>query len=127
MTLFHLVSREPHETAEAPDQVASAERDLTYRQGQLDSLVALGKTNKEIAASLNLSEFTVKNHLRRIRIVLKSMGRPQSNFLPYRLLRDSIPETRRHSMRFSGLPPFDARSSRTALPDISLLRNLAHV
>jgi DNA-binding NarL/FixJ family response regulator len=29
-------------------------------------LVAHGLTNKEIAASLNLSEFTVKNHIRRV-------------------------------------------------------------
>ena len=29
-------------------------------------LVAKGLPNKEIAASLNLSEFTVKNHIRRI-------------------------------------------------------------
>jgi DNA-binding NarL/FixJ family response regulator len=39
---------------------------LTHRQIQLVSLVAKGLTNKEIAASLNLSEFTVKNHMRRI-------------------------------------------------------------
>jgi DNA-binding NarL/FixJ family response regulator len=29
-------------------------------------LVAKGMTNKEIAANLNLSEFTVKNHISRI-------------------------------------------------------------
>jgi DNA-binding NarL/FixJ family response regulator len=39
---------------------------LTARQLQLLRLVANGLTNKEIAASLNLSEFTVKNHVRRI-------------------------------------------------------------
>jgi DNA-binding NarL/FixJ family response regulator len=39
---------------------------LTHRQIQLVSLVAKGLTNKEIAANLNLSEFTVKNHMRRI-------------------------------------------------------------
>lgn len=39
---------------------------LTHRQLQLVNLVAKGMTNKEIAANLNLSEFTVKNHLRRI-------------------------------------------------------------
>jgi DNA-binding CsgD family transcriptional regulator len=65
-TLFQFVSGEFHEMPTAPLQGASSHRVLTYRQRQLVSLVALGKTNKEIAASLNLSEFTVKNHLRRI-------------------------------------------------------------
>lgn len=40
--------------------------DLTIRQQQLISLVAKGLTNKEIASALNLSEFTVKNHMHRI-------------------------------------------------------------
>ncbi len=39
---------------------------LTIRQQQLVSLVARGLTNKEIASQLNLSEFTIKNHLHRI-------------------------------------------------------------
>jgi DNA-binding NarL/FixJ family response regulator len=39
---------------------------LTHRQVQLMNLVANGLTNKEIAACLNLSQFTVKNHLRRV-------------------------------------------------------------
>jgi DNA-binding NarL/FixJ family response regulator len=39
---------------------------LTPRQLELLKLVARGLTNKEIASSLNLSEFTVKNHMRRI-------------------------------------------------------------
>ena len=39
---------------------------LTYRQRELIALVAQGLTNKEIAARLNLSEFTVKNHVHRI-------------------------------------------------------------
>jgi DNA-binding NarL/FixJ family response regulator len=66
-TLFQFVSGEFHEMPPtAPLQGASSQRVLTYRQRQLVSLVALGKTNKEIAASLNLSEFTVKNHIRRI-------------------------------------------------------------
>jgi DNA-binding NarL/FixJ family response regulator len=40
--------------------------DLTFRQQQLVCLVAKGLTNKEIASRLNISEHTVKNHLRRI-------------------------------------------------------------
>jgi DNA-binding NarL/FixJ family response regulator len=39
---------------------------LTNRQVQLMGLVAKGLTNKEIAANLNLSQFTVKNHIRRV-------------------------------------------------------------
>jgi DNA-binding NarL/FixJ family response regulator len=39
---------------------------LTLRQQRLAAMVAQGLSNKEIAAQLNLSEFTVKNHLRRI-------------------------------------------------------------
>ena len=39
---------------------------LTHRQVQLMTLVADGLSNKEIASSLNLSQFTVKNHLRRV-------------------------------------------------------------
>jgi DNA-binding NarL/FixJ family response regulator len=43
-----------------------AKPNLTLRQMQLVTLVAQGVTNKEIASQLNLSEFTVKNHLCRI-------------------------------------------------------------
>jgi DNA-binding NarL/FixJ family response regulator len=39
---------------------------LTLRQVQLVTPAAQGLTNKEIASQLNLSEFTVKNHLDRI-------------------------------------------------------------
>lgn len=39
---------------------------LTIRQRQLMTLVAKGLTNKEIASRLNLSEFTVRNHIHRI-------------------------------------------------------------
>lgn len=53
----------------APSIAHVAGRDrsgLTNRQVQLMSLVAKGLTNKEIAANLNLSQFTVKNHIRRV-------------------------------------------------------------
>src|SRR5258708_236573 len=39
---------------------------FTHRQVQLVNLVADGLSNKEMAKSLNLSQFTVKNHLRRV-------------------------------------------------------------
>jgi len=64
MTLFHFVARAARETAAKikPESVHG----LTIRQQRLISLVARGLTNKEIASQLNLSEFTVKNHLHRI-------------------------------------------------------------
>jgi DNA-binding NarL/FixJ family response regulator len=64
--LFQLVSREFRQRTGAADHDACAKYGLTYRQRQLVVLVAKGLTNKEIAASLHLSEFTVKNHIRRI-------------------------------------------------------------
>jgi len=47
-----------------PDSILKP--DLTLRQQQLVRLVAKGLTNKEIASQLNLSEFTVRNHIHRI-------------------------------------------------------------
>lgn len=62
-TLFRFVAQ----TAEQmPLQSSTAKPDLTLRQQQLVSLVAKGLTNKEIAARLNLSEYTVRNHIHRI-------------------------------------------------------------
>ena len=62
-TLFRFVARMPKET---PLQDSSAKPELTCRQQQLVTLVAKGLTNKEIASHLNLSEFTVRNHIHRI-------------------------------------------------------------
>jgi DNA-binding NarL/FixJ family response regulator len=49
--------------------------DLTCRQRQLMALVAKGMTNKEIASNLQLSEFTVKNHIRRVMSHLQANSR----------------------------------------------------
>ncbi len=64
--LFQFVSRELRQRSGRAQLEAGSNYGLTYRQRQLVLLVAKGLTNKEIAASLNLSEFTVKNHIRRI-------------------------------------------------------------
>jgi len=53
-------------SAEMPLPDSPAKPDLTLRQQQLVTLVAKGLTNKEIASHLNLSEFTVRNHIHRI-------------------------------------------------------------
>ena len=64
LALFRSVARAASET---PTRIKmGAIHGLTIRQQQLISLVARGMTNKEIASHLNLSEFTIKNHLHRI-------------------------------------------------------------
>ncbi len=63
MCLFRSVA---HQAKENPAASPVPKPGLTLRQRQLVSLVAKGLTNKEIASHLNLSEFTVKNHLHRI-------------------------------------------------------------
>jgi two-component system nitrate/nitrite response regulator NarL len=61
-TLFRFVAQ----TAKELTFQNSTKPDLTLRQQQLVTLVAKGLTNKEIASHLNLSEFTVRNHIHRI-------------------------------------------------------------
>ena len=63
ITLFRYVARMAREM---PVQSSNSRSDLTLRQQQLVALVAKGLTNKEIASHLNLSEFTVRNHIHRI-------------------------------------------------------------
>ena len=53
-------------SAEVPLAESPPKPDLTLRQQQLVTLVAKGLTNKEIASRLNLSEFTVRNHIHNI-------------------------------------------------------------
>ena len=48
---------------------------LTRRQHELIELLFQKLTNKEIASRLNLSEFTVKNHVRRIIRQLEATNR----------------------------------------------------
>ena len=62
-TLFRFVAQTAKELTL---QNSTAKPDLTLRQQQLVTLVAKGLTNKEIASHLNLSEFTVRNHIHRI-------------------------------------------------------------
>jgi DNA-binding NarL/FixJ family response regulator len=62
-TLFRFIA---HMVEEKPVARSVSRPDLTLRQQQLVGLVAKGLTNKEIASHLNLSEFTVRNHIHRI-------------------------------------------------------------
>jgi two-component system response regulator DevR len=72
-------------TIRAEDERATTQFDLTQRQRQLMSLVAMGLSNKEIAANLNLSEFTVKNHIYRVMKQVDAQNRHEA----VTLIRDS--------------------------------------
>jgi DNA-binding NarL/FixJ family response regulator len=64
--LFQALASEANQKAAIAEQRAGMRFELTQRQRQLMSLVAMGLSNKEIAAKLNLSEYTVKNHIYRV-------------------------------------------------------------
>ncbi|HEY2546331.1 MAG TPA: response regulator transcription factor [Candidatus Acidoferrum sp.] len=66
MALIQYVARQFRSVPGGIEMDAQLKPSLTYRQLELVDLVAKGMTNKEIAANLNLSEFTVKNHISRI-------------------------------------------------------------
>ena len=66
MVLIEYVVRQDQENPESSYLSDATAGRLTHRQAQLMNLVANGLSNKEIAASLNLSQYTVKNHLRRV-------------------------------------------------------------
>jgi len=66
MSLIQYVAGQARAMKVATRQDAQFKPLLSRRQLELVDLVARGMTNKEIAANLNLSEFTVKNHIRRI-------------------------------------------------------------
>jgi DNA-binding NarL/FixJ family response regulator len=66
MVLIEYVWRREQENPESSYPTGATAGRLTHRQVQLMNLVANGLSNKEIAASLNLSQYTVKNHLHRV-------------------------------------------------------------
>jgi two-component system nitrate/nitrite response regulator NarL len=62
-TLFRYVTRQRDRM---PNLRVRMELGLTRREQQLVPMIAQGMTNKEIAAHLNLSEQTIKNHVHRM-------------------------------------------------------------
>jgi two-component system, NarL family, response regulator DevR len=66
MTLLRHLSQEYRTRSRISFLPGGSKYCLTHRQLELMRLVEKGLTNKEIAVNLNLSEFTVKNHLSRI-------------------------------------------------------------
>ena len=73
--LFQFVARTTREGSMILNQRLCLRLGLTGRQQQLIALLARGFTNKEIAESLHLSEFTVKNHVHRIMRRLNAQSR----------------------------------------------------
>jgi DNA-binding NarL/FixJ family response regulator len=87
--LFQAIASEATQRAAIADQRAGMRFELTQRQRQLMSLVAMGLSNKEIAANLNLSEFTVKNHIYRVMKQVDAQNRHEA----VHLIRNSaVPE-----------------------------------
>ena len=76
--MFEVVSKGLLPNSESVQQGSHMVHELTCRQRQLMSLVAKGMTNKEIAANLQLSQFTVKNHIRRVMMHLRAGSRHQA-------------------------------------------------
>lgn len=66
MVLIQHIWDEEQKKIRLPGSAKATNGRLTHRQVQLMNLVADGLSNKEIATSLNLSQYTVKNHLRRV-------------------------------------------------------------
>jgi DNA-binding NarL/FixJ family response regulator len=73
--LFQFVARTAREGSMILNQRLCHQLGLTGRQQQLIALLARGFTNKEIAESLRISEFTVKNHVHRIMRRLNAQSR----------------------------------------------------
>lgn len=73
--LFQFVARTTREGSMILNQRLCHSLGLTARQQQLIALLARGFTNKEIAETLHLSEYTVKNHVHRIMRRLNAQSR----------------------------------------------------
>jgi DNA-binding NarL/FixJ family response regulator len=77
LALFHVVAQHPRDTAPAIKPKSPPGLTICQQQ-QLISLVAKGLTNKEIAFRLNLSEFTIKNHIHRIMKQVEAESRSEA-------------------------------------------------
>lgn len=71
----HLPVQHPEPPPHADD---GADKGLTSREVEIMNWVKLGKTNHEIGMILDISEFTVKNHLQRIFRKLDVINRAQA-------------------------------------------------
>jgi transcriptional regulator EpsA len=76
----HLPYQLPESTESDKNAQANLAQDFGLSDRELEVLqwVAAGKTNPEIGAILDLSEFTIKNHLKRIFVKLNVINRAQA-------------------------------------------------
>ena len=63
------------------------EKQLTPREREILLLIRLGKTNKEIASTLKISENTVKTHLKHVFHKLNVSNRTQASIVGAELLK----------------------------------------
>ena len=78
-----LLSAAVRAPAAAPDGLAPADNDLTPRETEVLRLIAAGKSNREIARALFVSEATVKTHVNRIFAKTGSRDRGQAVHYAY--------------------------------------------
>ena len=78
-----LLSAAVRAPAAAPAGPASADDDLTPREAEVLRLIAAGKSNREIARALFVSEATVKTHVNRIFAKTDSRDRGQAVHYAY--------------------------------------------
>lgn len=78
LALFQRFARESKANVGALNQRIINKLGLTRRQQQLVMLVETGLTNKEIASRLNLSEFTIKNHIHALMKKLDAANRQEA-------------------------------------------------
>jgi len=83
LELFHFVAKLDLQATAPPNRRLCTRLGLTLRQQQLITLLSQGLTNKEIASGLHLSEFTVKNHVRRIMRQLNAGSRREAVQVAY--------------------------------------------
>ncbi|GAB3775742.1 hypothetical protein GCM10028796_52100 [Ramlibacter monticola] len=74
----HTVASPPTHAAPVLGESAPGSSPLSARELEIMKWVRMGKTNSEIAMILNLSTFTVKNHMRRIYRKLDVLNRAQA-------------------------------------------------
>jgi DNA-binding NarL/FixJ family response regulator len=78
-----LLSAAVRAPAAAPAGLAPADNDLTPREAEVLRLIAAGKSNREIARALFVSEATVKTHVNRIFAKTGSRDRGQAVHYAY--------------------------------------------